>query len=842
MRVFTRLLRSALIVFACGVALGAAGTGAAYWLFSPRIPSVDSLQDVHLQVPLRVVTADGKLIAVFGTNHRIPVTIAQVPRDMKYALLAAEDADFYHHSGIDVKSTLRAALHVLLSGGRKTQGGSTITQQVARNYFLSRQKTYTRKITEVFTAYRIEHAFTKDQILVLYLNKMFLGHRNYGVGAAAEYYYGKNVEDLTLPECAMLAASFQLPSLVNPLDGGKAALDRRNWVLGQMLSNGFIGAKAYAQAVATPIHASAHEVPIQVHAAYLAEMVRQKALDILGNHAMSGGYVIHTTIDSQMQVDAQHALRKGLIAYDQRHGYRGPFAHVKLPDQATQATYQKALANYYPIANLLPGLVTASDARQATVQLGNGQAITLNLKSVAWARRYINHDRRGPKPRKVDQVVQRGDLIRVVKLDDGTWQLSEIPGAESALVALAPDDGAIKSLVGGFSFLHSKYNRALMPGSGRQPGSGFKPFIYSAAFDHGFTPASLINDAPVVFADPSTDNGLWTPSNDNNRFSGPMRLRKALYLSKNLVSVRLLDATGLEFVRHYVTRFGFQLDQLPDNLSLALGTASVSPLQMARGFAVFANGGFLITPYFIKSITSRDGTVVYQADPPRACPKCKGRLLQDPDKPEDLAQLANASTRAAPVLTPVAAHSGANATTPGTDATGSDDNTDVRLAPRAIGVRNAYLMYSMMQDVIRKGTGHAAMALGRTDLAGKTGTTNDHHDAWFSGFNADLVASVWVGFDNYDSLGRGEFGSKAALPIWMSYMGAVLGKSPAATLPRPPGIVTLTINKNTGLPTSPADPDSMSEIFKVEDVARLRERAQQAKRQTQQQDTFNSLF
>lgn len=832
MPLFKRLSLYALILALTGFVLGAATVGVVYWLIGPRVPAVASLQDVHLQVPLRVLSADGKLMATFGTNHRIPVRIDGVPKNLKDAVLAAEDADFYHHPGIDLKGTLRAAFHVILSGGRKTQGGSTITQQVARNFFLSSQKTYTRKITEIFTSYRIENELSKDQILELYLNKMFLGHRNYGVGAAARYYYGKNVGQLTLPECAMLASSFQLPSLVNPINGSSRALTRRNWVLGQMLSHQFIDHAQYDQAVATPLHARAHKIPIQVHAAYLAEMVRVKALHLLGNAAITGGYVIHTTINSKDQRGAVKAVRAGLIAYDHRHGYRGPEAHVTLPANATDTDYANILAGYHNVSGLQPAVVLGSDSAHATVYLRSGKTITWDLDAVAWARPYISQSRFGYKPKAVDDVVKRGDVVRVSQDDKGQWQLAQIPAAQAGLVSLDPDNGAIRALVGGFSFLRSKYNRAIMSGSGRQPGSGFKPYLYSAAFDHGFTPASLINDAPVVFNDPSVPSGLWTPSNDNQKFSGPTRLRVGLYLSKNLVSVRLLDAVGINFVRHYTTRFGFSLDQLPNSLSLALGTASMSPMSMARGYAVFANGGFLVRPWFITSIDNRMGQPVYRADPPSACHTCQARTEQDPDKPETTTELAAASSSALPILEPVAE------TTPHREGN-RQDGAQPRLAPRAIGARTAYLMTSVMQDVIRRGTGHAAMALGRTDLAGKTGSTNDHHDAWFSGFNSKLVTSVWVGFDNYDTLGHGEFGAKAALPIWMSYMGTALKDTPPATMPMPPGITTVTINKQTGLPTSAGDPGAMQEIFKVEDVAHLREMARQQKHQKEQQKAYD---
>lgn len=826
MLIFKRLFLSALALAVLGFVLGVASVGVVYWLISPRLPSVASLQDVNMQVPLRVLSADGKLIATFGTNHRIPVDIKDVPANLKNALLAAEDADFYQHPGIDLKGTLRAVIHVILSGGRKTQGGSTITQQVARKFFLSAQKTYTRKITEIFTAYRIEDELSKDQILSLYLNKMFLGKRNYGVGAAARYYYGKTVQELSLAECAMLASSFQLPSLVNPMDGGKRALNRRNWVLGQMLSHQFITKAQHDKAVTTPLHAYEHKPPEKVHAAYLAEMVRVKALQLLGNSAMTGGYVVHTTINSKDQEAAMQALRAGLISYDQRHGYRGAEAHVKLPEHATAQDYAEVLSQYHEVANLQPALVLSSSKADAIVRLVDGQDITLDYPAIEWARRYIDHDRIGAKPKSVSAVLKRGDIIRVRHDDKGKWQLSQIPAAESGLVSLDPDTGAIKALVGGFSFLRSKFNRALMPGSGRQPGSGFKPYIYSAAFDHGFTPASLINDAPVVFNNPDLPAGAWTPSNDNSKFAGPTRLRKALYLSKNLVSVRLLDDVGVAFSRQYATRFGFSLDQLPADLSLALGTASVSPLSMARGYAVFANGGFLVTPWFITSIDNRDGKPVYQANPLVACPQCPQRQGSDPDQPVSTTELATSASTSEPILEPVTALPNATADQP-------------RLAPRTLGVRTAYIMNSVMLDVIRKGTGHAAMALGRTDLAGKTGSTNDHHDAWFSGFNGKLVTAVWVGFDNYDSLGRGEFGARAALPIWMDYMGAALKGTPAATMPMPAGIATLTINKDTGLPTSPDDPDAMQEIFKVEDVEHLRKLAAQKRHQQEQQKAFD---
>jgi penicillin-binding protein 1A len=843
MRIFKRLLRYALILALAGTVLGAAGLGIAYWLIAPRLPSVDSLKDVRMQVPLRVLSADGKLIASFGEMRRIPIKIQNVPARLKDAVLSAEDSGFYHHSGIDVEGTLRAAVHVILAGGRKVQGGSTITQQVARNFFLSPQKSYTRKLTEIFLSFRIENALSKDQILQLYLNKMFMGHRAYGVAAAAQVYYGKTLDQLTLAQCAMLASLYQAPSVVNPITNPKRAIARRNWVLGQMLSNGFINKAQYQQAIAEPDEAYPHEPPVQVHAPYVAEMVRQAALKRLGNAALTDGYVIRTTINGPRQQDAVDALRNGLIAYDHRHGYRGPEAHVQLPPQAGPDDYNKALSSYDDIAGMVPAIVTASDAKQASVYLNDQESVTLDLDAVSWARPYVNEDHAGARPTHVNTVLKRGDIIRVARDDKGQWQLAQIPAAQSGLVAMNPDTGAVEALVGGFSFQRSKFNRALMPGSGRQPGSSFKPFLYSAAFDHGFTPASIVNDAPVVMNDPSKPDGSWTPSNDDGKFDGPIRLRTALVESKNLVSVRLLDALGLRFARQYAHRFGFSLSQLPDNLSMALGTASVSPMSMARAYSVFANGGFLVKPYFISEIDNRDGKPVYRADPLRACRNCEARLLQNPEKLADDADAPSSASSSAPsgddgdsVLVPVNASSAAVAAS---SAPASAASIAPRLAPRVIKPRNDFLITSLMKGVILHGTGRAARSLKRPDLAGKTGTTNDHRDGWFCGFNTTLVTTVWFGFDNYSSLGKGEFGAQTALPIWINFMGPALKDVPESSLPMPPGITTLLIDKKTGLPTTLEDPDSMQEYFKVEDVPRLREAAKQQQQAKQQQHAYD---
>ncbi|MBD8897473.1 penicillin-binding protein 1A [Rhodanobacter sp. DHG33] len=839
MRILKRLLRWALILAFSGLLLAVLAVGVAYWLVAPRLPQVAQLKDYHMQVPLRVESADGKLIATFGETRRIPVAIADVPDNLKHAVLSAEDADFYHHPGVDWRGVMRAGWHVILAGGDKVQGGSTITQQVARNFFLSPQKLYSRKLIEMFTALRIEQELSKDQILELYLNKMFLGHRSYGVAAAASYYYGKTLDQLSIAQCAAIASTFQSPSVVNPLNSQARLLARRNWVLGEMLRHRYITDDQYKAAVAETNDAAPHDTPIQVDAPYLAEMVRRQALDRLGNDALTEGYVVKTTIQSANQKEATEAVRKGLIDYDRRHGWRGPEAHQELAADAGEQDYVHALTGYGDVSGLVPGLVVASSNSAATIFLASGQNVNLDLPAVAWARPHINDSRTGPAPTRVDDVLKRGDIVRVSQDDKGAWQLAQIPAVQGALAAIRPEDGAVEALVGGFNFNRSKFNRAVM--AARQPGSSFKPYLYSAAFDHGFTPASIINDAPLALPDPSRPGGLWTPSNDDDKFAGPMRLREALVQSKNLVSIRLLNAIGIRYAREFITRFGFPLDALPANLSMALGTASASPLNMARGYAVFANGGYLVTPYFVSEIDDRNGKPIYIANPARACRECQERLLQNTPPgppPADMGkhpanQLASNASVAAPASAASSDDSGVE-TLPADAGNGAHAPV---LAPHVLGPRTDFLITSLMKDVILRGTGFAAKTMNRPDLAGKTGTSNDFRDAWFIGFNGDVSTAVWVGFDNYGPLGHDEFGAKAALPIWMDYMGDALKGQPENSLPMPPGIATVPINRDSGLPTTSDDPNAMNEFFKVEDVDRLRSQATQ--QQQDQQNPYN---
>ena len=821
MRFVFRLLRYILVLGIACIVLGCAALGVVYWLIAPRLPSVDALRDVTMQVPLRVYSADNKLIATFGETRRIPVKIEQVPDLVKHAFIAAEDANFYTHPGVDWQGIVRAFGLMISKRTLHVPGGSTITQQVARDFFLSSEVSLSRKATEILLSLRIENSLTKDQILELYLNKIFFGNRAYGVAAAAEFYYGKTLDQLNLSEVAMLASLPKFPSTGNPLNNHVRALERRNYVLQRMLENGFITQDQFKAAGAAPELASAHEPPIELEAPYVAEQVRLDALQRLGNSALTDAYTIRTTIDSVQQVAANEALRDGLVAYDQRHGYRGPEAHVELPANASSSDLDKKLDAFHAVVGLTPGIVTESGEKSAQVYLEDGKNITISLADVAWARPYVDESKRGVSPKRVDALLKVGDVVRMIHGSDAKnpdkWLLTQIPAAQAAFVALDPEDGAIRAEVGGFSYSRSKFNRAVQ--SSRNPGSGFKPFFYAAAFEHGFTPASIINDAPVVFPDPSKPNGQWTPKNDDDTFDGPMRLREAMVKSKNLVSVRLLDAIGVRYAREFVTRFGLTLEQVPNNLSMALGTASVSPLTMARGFAVFANGGYLVDPYFIDAIYDRDGKEVYKAQPAVVCHQCPERQGDDSrvvSAPTPRTVAADSPAPAA--LSPIGSAQAASASLP--------NSGKPNLAPRVLDARTAYLIDSLMRDVVKRGTGAGAMVLKRNDLAGKTGSTNDHRDGWFTGFNDHLVASAWMGFDDFSPMGRGangvpEFGAQTALPIWIDFMRVALKGQPEKRFDMPSGIVTARIDSENGQLVSGEAEHSMLEVFRAEDVARL---------------------
>ncbi|HHH39644.1 MAG TPA: peptidase, partial [Sedimenticola sp.] len=585
-----------------GVIVGGIGAAVIYYYLEPELPATDSLRDVELQVPLRVYSRDRRLIAEYGEKRRIPLTYDELPKPMVQAFLAAEDNRFFEHPGVDYQGLIRAALQLLMTG-EKRQGGSTITMQVARNFFLSRKKTYTRKLQEILLALKIEHDLSKQEILELYLNKIYLGHRAYGVGAAAQVYYGSGVNDLTLAQTAMIAGLPKAPSRYNPITNPARALERRNYVLDRMRQQGYIDEQAYRQAKAMPVTARLHAANIEVEAPHVAEMVRSEMVARYGDQAYTNGFSVITTIDSRLQAAANQALRQALQAYDMRHGYRGPEQRLEIPDPADDDTLRKLLAKHPRVGDLEPVLVTRVEQRAIEVFAPSQGRILIPWKGLEWARPYIDENHRGKKPKQAGDIVQAGDLVRILRVtpDKGEpyWRLAQVPAVAGALVSLNPNDGAIVALVGGYDFYSSKFNRVTQ--ARRQPGSGFKAFIYSAALEAGFTPATLINDAPVVFDDPSLE-GAWRPENYSGKFFGPTRLRYALTKSRNLVSIRLLRAMGIEHALKHVARFGFDPGQLPHNLSLALGSASVTPLQMAAGYAILANGGYRVTPYFIQRI------------------------------------------------------------------------------------------------------------------------------------------------------------------------------------------------------------------------------------------------
>ncbi|MEE4175851.1 MAG: penicillin-binding protein 1A [Xanthomonadales bacterium] len=790
-----------------GLVLGLLGLGGLWYAYGRDLPDVETLRDVQLQVPLRVYTRDGKLISVFGEKRRIPVAIDDIPDNLKNAFIAGEDARFYDHPGVDYQGLTRAVV-TLATTGEKSVGGSTITQMLARNFFLTLEKTYSRKAKEIFLALRIEREFSKDEILELFLNKILLGHRAYGVGAAAEVYYGKRLDELTLAQSAMIAALPKAPSRINPITSPERALERRNYVLSRMLELGYIDQTAHDRAVAEPDNAFYHGATTELSAPYLAEMVRATAVEQLGNSAYTGGYVVHTSIDSAMQRAANDAIRNGLEAYDRRHGYRGAEARIDVAQAASPEAWDQALAPYRAIAGLVPGIVTEADEELALVYLEDGRTVALTLDSVEWAKKFISRDRWGHPPEQVTDVLSAGDIVRVRLQDDGSWALGQLPDAEAALVSLDPRDGAIRALVGGYDFARSKYNRVTQ--SRRQPGSSFKPFLYSAALERGYTPASIINDAPIVFEDDELER-TWKPQNFSEKFFGPTRLREAMVNSRNLVSIRMLQDIGVRPAREYIGRFGFAVEDLPANLSMALGSATLPPLSMARGYAAFANGGYLIDPWFIESIRDGNGNLIYQANPPTVCP---GECQPGPSEVNEVRANSDLSAGAetTPAYRPLELEGGDNPEAP---LTLSALNDTPAIAPQVIEETNAYLVRSLMADVIRRGTGKQALELGRTDLAGKTGTTNDQRDAWFSGYNSHLVTTVWVGFDNHESLGRAEVGGRAALPIWIEFMGAALADTPDDPPAMPPGIVRARINPETGLLAALDTGGGIMEVFQA---------------------------
>ncbi len=784
MKLLSRLIKISLFLFIGLFLLGLGGIGAAYLYLEPDLPSTDILQDVKLQVPLHVYSRDHKLIAEFGEKRREPLKYDEVPERMIQAFLAAEDDRFFEHPGVDYQGILRAAGQLLLTGKRR-QGGSTITMQVARNFFLSNKKTFTRKLNEIFLALKIERELSKEEILELYLNKIYLGHRSYGVGAASLVYYGRPVGKLELSEIAMIAGLPKAPSRYNPVTNPSRALLRRNYVLGRMLTLEVISRADHDAAKATPVTATLHRAMSEVEASYVAEMVRAEAVRRFGNAAYTGGYTIHTTIDSRLQVSANAGVRQALHAYDKRHGYRGAEAHIDLGETPDPALMDKLLREQKIVPDLQGAVVLGTDGQNAGLYLGPEQQISLTWQGLSWARTFKDPDHQGPEPKTAADILQAGDLIRIhreiPKEGEPYWRLAQIPKAAGALVSVDPDNGAILALVGGYDFYLSKFNRITQ--AKRQPGSGFKAFIYSAALEAGYTPASLINDAPVVFDDPALE-ASWRPENYSGKFFGPTRLRYALTKSRNLVSIRLLRAMGIKPTLEYVTRFGFDKGKLPRDLSLALGSGAITPLQMAEGYSVLANGGYHIDPFFIVRIEDDHRETIFRANPAQICEESP--LSAAAIKPTETPEVAAEPTAEA----------------------------EIRCAKQVITPQNHYLMNSMMRDVVQRGTARKARALGRKDIAGKTGTTNDQRDAWFNGFNRNLVAIAWVGFDDFQPLGRGEVGGRAALPAWIHFMRTGLEGTEEAPLEMPEGMVTMRIDEKTGKPVNAGHKGAIFEVFR----------------------------
>jgi len=832
-----------------GLSVGALIAGG-YLYVAPSLPLAEELRDVRVQIPLSVYSRDGRLISQFG-EKRSPVPYEDIPPVMVQAVLAAEDDRFFEHPGIDYQGTLRAMTYFILNAGDSGQGGSTITQQIARQYFLTRDRTLVRKFKEWILALRIEREFSKPEILDIFLNTTFFGQHAWGVAAAAQTYFGKDLRDISISDAAVIAGIPQGPSIHNPIVNPEAATQRRTYVLRRMRELDFITAADHEAATEVLIESKRFGPERELEASYVAEMVRAELIRRFGLSAYVAGLKVTTTIDARLQRASDEALRQTLIEYDERHGYRGPLARVdlelspeievpgvtpgtiapdlqealtvaneSLPESRQEAEWQAVLEGYAPVSGFLTGLVvrveeilsteeqlavlsaemhtefpgeaplsdpvgeeeeSPTPIFQAQLYFDELGLVPVGLDTVAWAAPYIDENRKGRVPQTVADVLQVGDVARFRLLQSGELRLGQVPAVQGALVSLDPTDGAVSALSGGFDFFLSNYNRAIQ--SQRQPGSAFKPFVYSAALERGFTAASIFNDAPIVQRSRALE-GFWRPENYSGRFNGPTRLREALIKSLNLVSIRVIERSGVRYTVEHVRGFGFDETASPMNSTLALGSGGVAPLDLVQGYAVFANGGYRVDPYLIERIEGADGEVLYAASPELACLDCDESGEVEP-------KLINGST---------------------------DLYAGTRHAPRAISAQNAYLMNDMMQDVVRRGTGvRAYRELGRTDLSGKTGTTNDQRDAWFAGFNGDVVTAAWVGFDQERSLGNGEQGARTALPMWISYMSEALDGMPLHAMERPPGIVDVRINPNTGLVASTRD-SSIFEKFRMDYV------------------------
>jgi penicillin-binding protein 1A len=782
--------------------LGAYALIASYLYLLPSLPTVEAMRTGTLPVPLRILTRSGQLIAQIGEQRRVPVRYQDIPQLVREAFVAAEDQRFFSHHGFDYSGVLRAAAVDLFSL-RLSQGASTISMQAARNMFLNLHKDVRRKLQEIFLTYEMEHEFTKEEILETYLNVIFLGQRSYGVVAAAETYFGKPLDQLSVAEAATIAGLPQAPSQYNPISNPKGAAGRRRYVLGQMQKLGFIDASTAQRAGEEVVSARDHGIRSDIEAPYIAEMARAELVGRFGDDAVNTGYRVYTTIDGRLQTAANRAVRIGLIDYDRRHGYHGPIKQLALDEHTSASKFDGLLAEFPEVGGLKPALVVSVAPNSARVYIRSLGFAQISWEGLSWARRRLSETRIGQPPKSAGDVVQRGDAVYVITNGQGAAQLTQLPEAQSALVALDPNDGAVAALVGGFDYFENKFNRATQ--AHRQPGSGFKPFVYSAALENGFTPASVVMDAPIVYDD-SGQEKIWRPENNEKGFNGPMRLREALVHSRNLVTIRIARQLTVDTIVNYASQFGFNPDELPRDMTIALGSLPATPLQMATAYAVFANGGYRVDPYFIDRIEDASGKVVYQAQPKFVCSAC-----------ED-----TGASNAAAATPPPANASGSAAAAP---ASSDDPNREPanpllplapaqQLAARVISPQNDWIMDDMMHDVTTRGTGaRAGLALHRADISGKTGTTNGPVDTWFNGFNNSIVASVWVGFDQERPLGEGEEGSRTAVPIWVSFMREALRGQPDRPRQMPSGLVTLRFSPKSGALAADNESDAIPEVF-----------------------------
>ncbi|WP_445116786.1 penicillin-binding protein PBP1a [Acinetobacter sp. WZC-1] len=719
-----------------------------YLYIAPSLPEMGSLKKAPLLKPLQVYTADQQLIAEYGGKLSVPVEYHQIPPAFIQAFLAAEDSSFFEHNGISFKG-LGRAVSESVTGSNVQTGGSTITMQVAKNYYLSPERTLKRKLTEVFLARKIEQNLSKEDILALYVNKIFLGKNAYGIAAAAKIYYDKNLDQLSIAQMAMIAGLPKAPSKYNPVVNPERALERRNWILGRMLQLGYINQGQYQKAVAEPINLNMPDRGISNRFPYVGEMVRSELIEKFGEQAVDSGYRVYTTIDSQRQTYAEEAVQKGLEDYDRRHGWRGAEAH----DQPLQ--------NFQAYANTYPAEVIKVNNNNFEALMQDGTKITVPWSGMSWARPYRNANSTGAAPSRPSQIVKVKDIVRLRPNATRTaWSLVQVPKVQGQLIAINPNNGAIEAVVGGYNFYQSKFNRALQ--GWRQPGSTIKPFIYALALERGMTPYTMVNDNPITI-------GKWTPKNSDGRYLGMIPLRRALYLSRNTVSVRLLQSVGVERARQLLMDFGLQENHIPRNFTIALGTPMVLPVQMATGYATIANGGYRVQPHFISRIEDAYGKTIYEANPEYACIACiseKNTIAdQKATTPDDeVIEITSQSLKKEQVKTTLS----------------REEQSKYRQAQRILKSQSAFEMANILHDVIVHGTGRAALKIGRDDIGGKTGTTNDAKDAWFAGFNGQLVAITWVGFDRPSTLGRREYGGIAALPLWVNFMSKSLAGTPSS--------------------------------------------------------------